>query len=195
MSDAPQSERTSWWQTVPGMLTAAAGLITAITGLLLAVHQMGFLQHSSKSPPTRSAESRSSDSQSQPNPTGSEASAGDELPLPSETEVHSGDSVYKLLSAKLENYAPGQKALHVKIRMTHSGRFDANFWAASFRLAVNGLLQPPLGDLDDIVASHSSKEAELIFVVPAEATTAGLQMGDVGEGKPAIPLDLRARIK
>jgi hypothetical protein len=33
----------SWWQTVPGILTAVAALITAITGLLLALHQVGLI--------------------------------------------------------------------------------------------------------------------------------------------------------
>jgi hypothetical protein len=27
----------SWWRTVPGMLTAAAGTITAVTGLIVAL--------------------------------------------------------------------------------------------------------------------------------------------------------------
>jgi hypothetical protein len=107
--------------------------------------------------------------------------------------VHSGDAVYKLLSADLENYSPGQSALHLRVRMTNNGRYGANFWAASFRLLVNDMLEPPLGDLDEVVASNSAKEAEIIFVVPANATTAGLQMGDVGEGKPTISLNVSPR--
>lgn len=42
---------TSFWQTVPGMLTAFAGIITAIAGLILALYQIGFLG-GAKSPPT-----------------------------------------------------------------------------------------------------------------------------------------------
>jgi hypothetical protein len=30
----------SWWQTLPGMITAIAGLITAVTGLVVAIHQV-----------------------------------------------------------------------------------------------------------------------------------------------------------
>jgi hypothetical protein len=36
-------ERKIWWQTVPGILTAAAGIITAVTGLIAALHQAGIL--------------------------------------------------------------------------------------------------------------------------------------------------------
>lgn len=37
-SRVPEEPRhQSWWQTVPGMLTAIAGIITAVTGLIVAV--------------------------------------------------------------------------------------------------------------------------------------------------------------
>ncbi len=42
MEDSEKA-RTPWWQTVPGMLTAAAAIITALTGLLIALHQVGVL--------------------------------------------------------------------------------------------------------------------------------------------------------
>lgn len=34
-------EKQSWWQTLPGILTAVAGVITAITGFFLAINQSG----------------------------------------------------------------------------------------------------------------------------------------------------------
>jgi hypothetical protein len=37
MDEAPKS--SSWWQTLPGILTAAAGIITAISGLLVVLYQ------------------------------------------------------------------------------------------------------------------------------------------------------------
>jgi eukaryotic-like serine/threonine-protein kinase len=33
----------SWWQTLPGLLTAAAGIVTALSGLILAIHESGIL--------------------------------------------------------------------------------------------------------------------------------------------------------
>jgi hypothetical protein len=37
MDEAPKS--SSWWQTLPGILTATAGIITAISGLLVVLYQ------------------------------------------------------------------------------------------------------------------------------------------------------------
>jgi hypothetical protein len=75
--------------------------------------------------------------------------------------------------------------------MTNNDRFDANFWAASFRLSSNGELIAPNSDLDELVASNSSKAADLEFILPDNLATVGLQMGDVGQGKPVIPLALK----
>jgi hypothetical protein len=36
--------QTSWWRTIPGMLTAAAGLITALTGLVIALDKIGIFE-------------------------------------------------------------------------------------------------------------------------------------------------------
>src|SRR5215469_5515424 len=63
MSQDGQSDSKSWWQTLPGVLTAVAALVTAITGLLVAVHQTGWFDHRNRdqaqttSSPTGSRES------------------------------------------------------------------------------------------------------------------------------------------
>ncbi|MGH8477599.1 MAG: hypothetical protein ACRERV_09600 [Methylococcales bacterium] len=44
-------ERKGWWQTVPGILTAAAGIITALTGLIAALHQAGIFVGDNKVQP------------------------------------------------------------------------------------------------------------------------------------------------
>ena len=36
----------SWWQSIPGFLTATAGVITAVTGLIVALQQIGILGQS-----------------------------------------------------------------------------------------------------------------------------------------------------
>ncbi|TBW01552.1 hypothetical protein E0E52_20715 [Azotobacter chroococcum] len=41
MSD--EQEPHSWWQSLPGVLTALTGIITAVGGLVLAFHQAGFI--------------------------------------------------------------------------------------------------------------------------------------------------------
>ncbi|HEV2664793.1 MAG TPA: hypothetical protein VG324_07775, partial [Blastocatellia bacterium] len=38
----------SWWQTLPGILTAVAGIITAATGLIVALTQAGVFQGKEK---------------------------------------------------------------------------------------------------------------------------------------------------
>jgi hypothetical protein len=75
--------------------------------------------------------------------------------------------------------------------MTNNDRYDANFWAASFRLLVDGSLQSPTNNLDELVSSHSAKEGDIEFVVPANISTVGLQMGDIGDGKPMITINLQ----
>ena len=46
-----ESNSTSWWQTLPGVLTAIAGLITAVAGLLAVLVQTGVL-HRRGDPPS-----------------------------------------------------------------------------------------------------------------------------------------------
>lgn len=48
MSGEPPKSQ-SWWQTLPGILTAVAAIITASTGLILALNQAGVFSDESKS--------------------------------------------------------------------------------------------------------------------------------------------------
>jgi len=70
--------------------------------------------------------------------------------------------------------------------------FPGQLLDSSFRLLVDGVLQAPINDLDEVVASNSSQEGEVEFVVPSNVSTVRLQMGDVGEGKPALTLELQS---
>src|SRR5215469_2099476 len=195
MNRDTESESKGWWQTLSGLLTAAAAAITALTGLLIAAHQIGCLNRSV--PVASQTQSHpigdSSHSNEAKGATSSPANslAPRRLALPATTEVRSGEFVYKLVSARLSSYAPGKVSLRLAIRMTNNGRFDANFWAASFRLWVDESLQGPVNDLNEIVAPHSANDAEVEFVIPDSVSTVGLQMGDVGEGKPTLHLDLQ----
>ena len=197
-----ESESKGWWQTLPGLLTATAAIITALTGLLVAAHQAGFLSRELQ--PTAHPQVVSS-----PIPGGSRPVEADRVPLsssssgatsrtlalPAITEVRSGDDVFKLLSVKLQPYSPDKVSVRLTVRMANNGRYPANFWSSSFCLLVEGSLQAPINDLDDIVAAHSSREGEVEFVIPARISTVGLQMGDAGNGKPAIPLDLQNAVQ
>jgi hypothetical protein len=48
MTEPGKSERTSFWKTLPGVLTAVAGLITAIAGLIAALNLAGVIGQSSQ---------------------------------------------------------------------------------------------------------------------------------------------------
>ena len=52
------SESTSWWQTLPGVLTAIAGLITAVAGLLAVLLQTGVLHRRGDLPAGRQIDSQ-----------------------------------------------------------------------------------------------------------------------------------------
>ena len=198
MSPDKESDSKSWWQTLPGLLTAAAAIITALTGLLVAVHQAGLLGRGSQAPtqtqskPQPAAESpRPIDTQSAVSAPSASVTSSRPLSLPETTQVRSGDAVYRLLSARLEPYSPNKVSLRLSVRMTNNGRFPTNFWSDSFRLLVDGSLQAPTNDLNEIVSSNSAKDGDVEFVIPVSISTVGLQMGDVGDGKPAISINLK----
>ena len=199
MSPDKESNPKGWWQTLPGLLTAAAAIITALTGLLVAVHQAGFFGRNPQTPAQTQAKPLPSGENAHPidaQSAGSAPSAGvtttRQLTLPENSQVRLGDAVYKLLSARVEPYSPDKVSLHLSVRMTDNGRYDMNFWSSSFRLLVDGSLQAPINSLNEILPSHSSKDGDVEFVVPASVSSVGLQMGEVGEDKPAITINLQS---
>lgn len=196
MSDANIGSK-GWWQTLPGILTAAAGIITAITGLLVALGGLGiFRSHPNPSSSPAVAESHlpggaaASEESPSVSPGGNSAAPARALPLPETTQVRSGTAVYRLLSLQSAPYSPGKMSLRFTIRMTNNGSTPSNFWSSSFRLRVNDSLQAPVNLLDDLVDSNSSRDGFVEFVIPADASTVGFQMGEVGNDKPAIPVHL-----
>lgn len=73
MTEAPKPQ--SWWQTLPGLLTAFAGIITAVTGLFAALYQGGIIGHKDdaqrakdESRPAAAAVSRAPDAAKPPDP-------------------------------------------------------------------------------------------------------------------------------
>ena len=198
MSKDPESDAKGWWQTLPGILTAGAAFLTAIGGLLVAIHQTGFFNRSPQPAPQTQSASRPTGASPNPIDTGDAATNASPgatesrpLHLPETTEIRSGDNVFKLVSARLDPYSLDKVSLHLTVRMTNNGRYPANFWADSFRLSTGGNLQVPANYLNQLISPNSTQEGDVEFVIPASASTVGLQMGDVGEGKPAIPINLQ----
>lgn len=195
----PQSK--GWWQTVPGILTATAGIITAVAGLIVALHQIGIfdgekqkvpqVQNDAIKPP-KVTESPIAPPPGTPKPSSASQVAPFPVILPAGTEVRVGDFVYTVLAARLDRYAPNKVSLRFEVRMTNNGRYPANFWAASFRLLVDGIPRAPESNLNELVDGHSAKEGIVEFVIPDTTTDVGLQIGEVGKGAPAIPIALKA---
>jgi archaellum component FlaG (FlaF/FlaG flagellin family) len=94
------------------------------------------------------------------------------------------------VAARVDPYSLDKVSVHFTVRMTNIGSYPANFWADSFRLLVDGTLQAPSNYLNDVLPANSAKEGDVEFVIPAATSTAGLQMGDVGDGKPSIAINL-----
>jgi hypothetical protein len=195
MSGNQEPESKAWWQTLPGLLTAAAAIITAVTGLLLALHQTGLVNRSAP------AQAQSTSQPTGESPTtmqigsgGTSAVAGTTasrpVTLPQITEVRSGQAVFKLLAARVDPYSADKVSLHLTVLMTNNGSYPANFWANSFRLLADGTLQAPDNDLNELLPANAAKEGDVEFVIPAATSTTGLQMGDVGEGRPTITIAL-----
>ena len=193
MSD-DRSTTPSWWQTVPGILTGVAAIITAVTGLIVAFNHTG----------NRSEEAR----------TSSVATAGASPPASSHTEAHSpaaigaaggtqpvnlprlnrvrlagGNAVITVLSAQVEPIDADRRSLMFMVRYMNAGRYPANFWSDSYRLIVDDVPRAPTNLLDEVVASDSAKEGEVIFELPVSAKDAVLQISS-GDEKSRVPFKL-----
>jgi hypothetical protein len=196
MITGPKSGSKAWWKTLPGQLSAAAVILAAGAGLVVALHQAGYFAPETQPPVPPAAQSKGAP-QTAPDDPNASSMAGmtsRQLALPPTTEARFGDEAFKLLSAHVEPYSPDQVLLQLTISLTNDGRTPAHFWAASFRLEVGRTLQVPANDLDRLVEPGKSQQDEIDFVVPATASTAGLQMGNVGPGKPTIPVSLQPQL-
>jgi len=117
--------------------------------------------------------------------------AGTKATLPRGDEASVGSLVYELIDASVG--ARGrERALALRIRVTNRGRYDANFWDASFRLQIGGEAYAPDSGLNEVVAGESTKENSVTFPLPAAASAATLRITNGGE-TGEIPLDLGGR--
>ena len=107
---------TSWWATLPGLLTAAAAVITAVTGLLLGLGQLGVFDGGR---PAATASGSPAAGTSQPGVppqpsgtvTGAGESAGWTVALPAERKYRSADVEYEILDARVRPDVAGKVAL------------------------------------------------------------------------------------
>jgi hypothetical protein len=184
-ADRSGDQARSWWRTLPGMFTAAAGLISAITGLIVAIQQLRPASHSSSATSTRSAEAST--------PPISEAGrpSAIRVQFPAGRHVEANGGLrYDVLSASTRAGNPGQTTLALRIRLTNPGRFPANFWNSSFRLRTGANTSAPSNFLDDVVDGGTTDVGEIDFTVATTDGTATLLVGDDPAHAIALPLRL-----
>ncbi len=212
-----EKPKSSWWQTVPGTLTALSGVFTAVAGLLVALNQTGFFVHKEKAsspslasssgtlqepekalpaaaPATTATPLKTVDRTDSINPAVRNSAPHFLITFPSGTEVtlsnHRAEGTYKILAAQVSRKSNGKLALKFSIRLTNQGRSDLGFWSDSFRLQVDGVPRAPTSRLNDLVEGRSAKEADVIFEIPDTAQTIALSV-DSGQEAGTIPVLLK----
>ncbi|WP_372785767.1 hypothetical protein [Phenylobacterium sp.] len=193
----PKAEsRASWWQTLPGMVTAVAALLTAIGGLILALSQAGLLHRSAAA---ASAEAPGVPQAQTPQVPPPQAQAAPAAGAPAVSFApgaqvtlgnNRGRGTYELLSAGVERRTAEAGTLTLKVRLTNAGPNDIGFWNDSFRLAVDGVPRAPTSWLNSSVDPRSAKEADLVFALPLTAKTLSLRINS-GDEDGEIPLTLK----
>ena len=74
-----------------------------------------------------------------------------------------------------------------------NGQYGANLSSDNYRLLVGGVSVAPFAAPIELVEYKSSVDRQVVFVIPAQATQATLQVGDVRSPTNeigSIPLDL-----
>jgi hypothetical protein len=99
--------------------------------------------------------------------------------------------IYTILSARVVPLGNTTSELRVRVRFSNEGRYDANAWDASFRLAAAGNVLSPTSGLNELAPGHSLTQGIVTFTIPADAGKAVLRVIE-GDRVAEIPLDLSA---
>jgi hypothetical protein len=154
---------------------AIALVIVGVAGALIALR-----------PATRTNDARSSVEPSTPPVEPAVENAGDDggrrgnappvpaqgsayaIRIPRLSEISHADLIYTLVSGSVSPQGPTAE-LRLRMRVSNSGRYDANLWDNSFRLNVDGRLIEPTSGLNEVLAGNSIDDAIVIFDVPSGA--------------------------
>ena len=197
--------KSSWWQTIPGILTALAAAITAVGGLLVTLDKVGLIGgRSGSAPPGLTADPPAPAGPSSGGQAAETAAAGAAAPRTraarysvqftgiTEAKVRSNraDGVYKVLGATVEDRGTGALILTVTIQLTNVGRSDIAFSTDYIRLLVDGQPRAPISSLIDAVDANSAEQAGIVFELPETATNLDLLI-DNTEDSARLPLVLK----
>jgi hypothetical protein len=200
MSGGKSPAAPNWWQTVPGILTGLAAIITAVTGLFLALNHTGNrnepVQPSSTSSGTSTTSPGAASSAAAKTTASGTAGTGGAsgtktiaLPALNRVKLAGGSAVFTILSAQIEPLDLDRRSLKFAVRYLNAGRYPANFWSSSFRLIIDDVPRAPTNLLDEVVASESAKDGDVVFELPVSVKDVMLQFGS-GDDSSRLPFKL-----
>jgi hypothetical protein len=183
----------SFWTTLPGIITGFAGIVTAITGLIVALNGAGLFSKpaaankvSTETKPGALNEADSLISK----PTAPQKPVEKLKPVFSMTQIKIEDHEYKIISSSLEAITPESSSLKIKIKYKNNSNYSpATFWNEGFRLAIDGALTAPSGDLSELVERHAELVGTVTFEVPNNTSSLVFHILDVGKDV-AVPIKL-----
>jgi len=187
------AEEKSFWTTLPGIITGLAAIVTAVTDLIVALNGAGIFRKSAagnqSSTETKTVVRKAADSL--PGKQADQHRFVEKLkPVFSMIEVKIEDHEYKILGSSLEAITPEINLLKIKIKYKNNSNYSpATFWNEGFRLAIDGSLTAPSGDLSELVERHAELANTVTFEVPNNAKNLALHILDVGKDI-SIPIEL-----
>lgn len=106
-------------------------------------------------------------------------------------EAELGESVFEILDAGIVAGRDGS-ALVVRVRVTNHGRYDTALDASQFRLVIDERGHAPTNTVAEFIPAETSKDARLVFAVPAGIDGGRLQIASADE-RAEVGLDFTAR--
>lgn len=179
--------KSSWWHTLPGVLTALAAVLTALAGLLAAARQAGWLGAAETSAPTSASVSAPAPApqpaaQAAAPPTAAPLASAALQHLPWRGQLRLGEQRHALLGAQVEIDSAGQALLRLRLRLHNEGPYPVPFYDEAYRLLVDGLPRAPVGGLGEVVPGRAVAEGEVQFRLerwpPAQPLRLRVQVGD-----------------
>jgi hypothetical protein len=186
-------EEKNFWTTLPGIITGFAGIVTAITGLIVALNGAGLFSKSAEAnkPSTETKQEVKKDADSLTGKKEEPQKPVEKLKAVfSMTRVKIEDHEYSILGSSLEAITPESNSLTIKIKYKNNSNYSpAPFWNEGFRLAIDGSLTAPSGDLSELVQRHAELVGTVTFEVPNNAKDLVFRILDVGKDI-AVPIKL-----
>jgi hypothetical protein len=186
-------DEKSFWTTVPGIITGLAAIVTAVTGLVVALNGAGLFSKpaAANNASTQTKPGIKNEADSLPVKQAEPQKPVEKFkPVFSMTTVKIEDHEYKILGSTIEAITPQSNSLAIKIKYKNNSNYSpATFWNEGFRLAIDGALTAPSGDLSELVERHAELVGTVTFEVPNNAKELAFHILDVGKDV-AVPIKL-----